>query len=32
MRGLELFNDEKKGNCAACHISQRAKDGIAAAV
>jgi cytochrome c peroxidase len=27
MRGLELFNDEKKGNCAACHISQRAKDG-----
>jgi cytochrome c peroxidase len=27
MRGLKLFNDEKKGNCAACHISQRAKDG-----
>ena len=27
MHGLELFNDEKKGNCAACHISQRAKDG-----
>lgn len=27
MRGLELFNDENKGNCAACHISQRAKDG-----
>ncbi|OTP73158.1 cytochrome-c peroxidase [Caballeronia sordidicola] len=27
LRGLELFNDEKKGNCAACHISQRAKDG-----
>ncbi|SOE95047.1 cytochrome c peroxidase [Burkholderia sp. D7] len=27
MRGLELFNDQKKGNCAACHISQRAKDG-----
>ncbi|VXC69388.1 Cytochrome C peroxidase [Burkholderia sp. 8Y] len=27
MRGLQLFNDEKKGNCASCHISQRAKDG-----
>jgi cytochrome c peroxidase len=27
MHGLELFNDERKGNCAACHISQRAKDG-----
>lgn len=27
MHGLKLFNDEKKGNCAACHISQRAKDG-----
>jgi cytochrome c peroxidase len=27
LHGLELFNDEKKGNCAACHISQRAKDG-----
>lgn len=27
LRGLQLFNDEKKGNCAACHISQRAKDG-----
>jgi cytochrome c peroxidase len=27
MHGLELFNDEKKGNCASCHISQRAKDG-----
>ncbi|XAH22355.1 cytochrome c peroxidase [Xylophilus sp. GW821-FHT01B05] len=22
MRGLALFNDEKKGNCAACHISE----------
>ena len=21
-KGLELFNDEKKGNCAACHISE----------
>ncbi|KAF1051061.1 MAG: Methylamine utilization protein MauG [Burkholderia gladioli] len=27
MRGLELFNDERKGNCASCHISQRALDG-----
>lgn len=27
MRGLQLFNDEKKGNCASCHISQRTKDG-----
>ncbi|WP_250513546.1 cytochrome c peroxidase [Caballeronia sp. INDeC2] len=27
MHGLQLFNDENKGNCAACHISQRAKDG-----
>ncbi|RQT63303.1 cytochrome-c peroxidase [Burkholderia cepacia] len=27
MRGLQLFNDEKKGNCASCHISQRALDG-----
>ncbi|MFM0051378.1 cytochrome-c peroxidase [Caballeronia grimmiae] len=27
LHGLQLFNDEKKGNCAACHISQRAKDG-----
>ncbi|MDE1179798.1 cytochrome c peroxidase [Paraburkholderia sp.] len=27
MRGLQLFNDENKGNCASCHISQRAKDG-----
>lgn len=24
---LELFNDEKKGNCASCYISNRAKDG-----
>ena len=23
LRGLALFNDEKKGNCAACHPSQR---------
>jgi cytochrome c peroxidase len=27
MRGLQLFSDESKGNCASCHISQRAKDG-----
>jgi cytochrome c peroxidase len=25
-RGLELFEDEKKGNCAACHPSQSTKD------
>ena len=27
MRGLELFNDADKGNCASCHISQVANDG-----
>jgi cytochrome c peroxidase len=27
LRGLRLFNDENKGNCASCHISIRAKDG-----
>ncbi|MGS0893156.1 cytochrome-c peroxidase [Burkholderia stagnalis] len=27
LRGLQLFNDETKGNCASCHISQRALDG-----
>ena len=27
MRGLELFNDSKKGNCAACHLSQPGRDG-----
>ncbi|MBR8460941.1 cytochrome-c peroxidase [Burkholderia dolosa] len=27
LHGLQLFNDEKKGNCASCHISQRALDG-----
>jgi cytochrome c peroxidase len=27
LRGLELFNDRKKGNCAACHPSQRQPDG-----
>ncbi|MDN8007755.1 cytochrome c peroxidase [Burkholderia multivorans] len=27
LHGLQLFNDEKKGNCASCHVSQRALDG-----
>jgi len=27
MRGLELFEREDKGNCAACHTSRPAKDG-----
>ena len=27
MRGLQLFNDEKKGNCAACHPSAKREDG-----
>ncbi|MGJ7611657.1 MULTISPECIES: cytochrome-c peroxidase [unclassified Variovorax] len=26
-RGLRLFNDEGKGNCASCHISERTQDG-----
>jgi cytochrome c peroxidase len=26
-RGLTLFNDPAKGNCAECHISKRANDG-----
>ncbi len=26
-RGLKLFNDEKKGNCAACHPSAKGDDG-----
>ncbi len=26
-RGLALFNDEKKGNCAACHPSAKREDG-----
>ena len=30
-RGLQLFNDEKKGNCAQCHISKRSRDGSAPA-
>ena len=27
LRGLKLFNDPNKGNCAACHPSARAADG-----
>ena len=27
LRGLRLFNDPQKGNCAACHPSQRRPDG-----
>jgi cytochrome c peroxidase len=27
LRGLALFNDENKGNCASCHISQPAAGG-----
>jgi cytochrome c peroxidase len=27
LHGLQVFNDEKKGNCASCHISQRTLDG-----
>ena len=30
-RGLQAFNDEKKGNCAQCHISKRSLDGGAPA-
>jgi len=26
-RGLDLFNDPAKGNCAECHVSQRGNDG-----
>ncbi|MFK2873911.1 cytochrome-c peroxidase [Dyella lipolytica] len=28
MRGLRLFNDPKKGNCAGCHLSQPGRDGL----
>ncbi|WP_084705232.1 cytochrome-c peroxidase [Beijerinckia mobilis] len=27
MRGLKLFEDPKKGNCASCHIDQPSRDG-----
>ena len=27
MRGLRVFNDEKRGNCAACHPSAKGEDG-----
>ena len=26
-RGLDLFNDPKKGNCASCHIDKPSRDG-----
>jgi cytochrome c peroxidase len=28
MRGLRLFNDPDKGNCAGCHLSQPTADGL----
>lgn len=28
MRGMKLFNDPTKGNCAACHLSQPTRDGL----
>jgi cytochrome c peroxidase len=28
MRGLRLFNDPLKGNCAGCHLSQPTRDGL----
>ena len=28
MRGLRLFNDPLKGNCAGCHLSQPSLDGL----
>ncbi len=31
-RGLKLFNAPDKGNCAACHISERTPDGAFSAV
>lgn len=27
LHGLQVFNDEKKGNCASCHVSRRGLDG-----
>ena len=28
LRGLRVFNDPKKGNCAGCHLSQPSRDGL----
>lgn len=28
LRGLRVFNDPKKGNCAGCHLSQPTPDGL----
>jgi len=28
LRGLRLFNDPEKANCAGCHLSQPTKDGL----
>ena len=28
LRGMRLFNDPAKGNCAACHLSQVGRDGL----
>jgi len=28
MRGLKLFEDPKRGNCAACHIHKASRDGV----
>ena len=28
LRGLRLFNDPKKANCAGCHLSKPGKDGL----
>jgi cytochrome c peroxidase len=32
MRGLKLFKDVKKGNCATCHIEKPSRDGLIAPV
>lgn len=28
LRGLQLFNDKDKANCAGCHLSQPSRDGL----
>jgi Cytochrome c peroxidase len=28
LRGLQVFNDPKKGNCAGCHLSRVGRDGL----